>query len=193
MKEPHQDRVPGREADRSPSCALKKHGILSLRPFRCRNRGYTLSFCGTLWSRTHYDPGSDSGTPTARWRRGQCSGPCAGVSGRQVPGSWGNEAGPQGQLLLSLSDNQKPPSILFRISVSLQDGGKEGVGVRILTWDKTEVGAKAGTKRTGKDVEHHASQARPRPFYVCKIIRGSKTNNSPGENWGMRSQILPTN
>lgn len=86
----------GREAGWIPSRALKKHGILSLWSFRCRNRGYTLSFCGTLWSRTPCDPGSDPGTPTARWRREQRSGPCAGVSGRQVPGRLGELGGPTG-------------------------------------------------------------------------------------------------
>ncbi|XP_036269805.1 28S ribosomal protein S10, mitochondrial isoform X2 [Pipistrellus kuhlii] len=85
LQEPHQDRVPGREAYRSPNPALTKHGTLSLWSFRCRNRGYTLSSCGTLWSRTPCDLGSDPGTPTARWRRAQRSGPCAGASGRQGP------------------------------------------------------------------------------------------------------------
>lgn len=133
LQEPHQDRVPGREADRSPSRALTKHGTLSLWSFRCRNRGYTLSSCGTLWSRTPCDPGSDPGSPTARWRRAQRSGPCAGASGRQVPGRRGSEAGPQEQLPPSLSDSrrsghQEPSAIVFRILARLQDGGQEGIG-----------------------------------------------------------------
>lgn len=63
---------------------------------------------------------------------------------------------------------------------------------RILSWDKTEVGAKAGTKRMAElDRMLNIIHSSFLPFYVCKISRGSGDGKLAWRQFGAEVSILP--
>lgn len=130
------DSRPTRRQLDSPSNPQKKkkkrHKITSLWLFLWRIQGYTLSFCGTLWS-------EDALTPEAilknRYSKMAVRAAIRSVCGLlwQVPGDWGRKAGRRGQLPPSLavscrSARQEPSAIVFCTSARLLESGKKGAG-----------------------------------------------------------------